>query len=1170
MTDSDNQLGDRQVDRWVELWASDGGNPSIDNFLTNSPRLDCREQLEIVLIDQQMRWQDRPGPRVEEYLRLCPELEDQPEMVLDIIVGEIRASHGLGFRVTAESMAIRFPMFLDEITKQFELSAWIDQETPGSRDFGASIAGELRTGTFFGSYELLERIGSGGMGSIFRAKHRAVQRIVALKVLHAERTASETDRQRFRNESTMIARLDHPNIMPVYEVGEVDQIPFFTTKVVSPGSLEQQLNTFSGDWPRIADITRQIATAVHHAHQHGVLHRDLKPSNVLIDERGVPFVTDFGLARVLGDARRLTASGDLIGTPVWMAPELIDPGGCDTTIASDVYGLGSILYFLLTGQPPYVGRNLVETLSAIRERDPQSPRSVNRKVPADLDLICRRAMDRAPIRRYESAGALADDLQRFLKGQSIVARALPWWEVQRRRLTHHPVRSTVAVASLLLLCAVAVYTVQLSHLNVKLTELVRQAAAARGEALRSKSNASSANVEAKRLKNDAQAMQTVAARIMDDHNQLLYAAHMRLAWQAWRDGDVRHAASLLRQCAAATIDSTDRRGMEWFHLHLLVNPVSQTFALQSGEARCISIAEDGQKLAIGTNSGVIETFDVKSQHRTATIQTDLGLLQHVLYSPDSTWLACLASAGTIKLYDLSGGIETAVIDNSHNPCIDFAFTHNGQRIIAVHQDGSLAEWGVDGKMLRSVALTSSDVKGMAISADQTRIAVAVDVSVEIRDLRTLNLILTHNVAPGGQGITDVAISANGMRCAVGRYDSSVQIIDFSGETPQEVLNRKLLDYPRAVSLSPAGDVVAVCDYGGTVHKFKVSRSDLAMGEESRSGLPVLQASGHEGRGYDIQFTADGAGVVSSGQDGIARLWPTTGNATSHFIPLPAGTTDYSKPAFLPDGSLLVSGAGGILRVNMNSHNVQHLTSEMPHEFVAVSADGTLIVGGDKITKSVVARRMSAEGVLNQVAWKREDLPCDQLSFSPDDRQLAVVNWTDNYVLILDPLSGTESLRLPARQCFAAAWSPEGSHIAFTVMDDIHVADTNEWKTRSILRGHSTTATMLAWSPDGRQIASTSRDRTVCLWNVADGTLAHRFSGHRRSVEWTEFSPDGKTLLSSDREGQLKMWHVRTGELIGTLWDQRYTPIRSFSFTDHGNRLVALSSTGAAIVFNTSR
>jgi serine/threonine-protein kinase len=221
--------------------------------------------------------------------------------------------------------------------------------------------------TRFGDYELLEPIAQGGMGAIYKARQAGINRVVALKMILAGRFAAPQEVQRFRAEAEAVGALDHPGIVPVYDVGEHEGRPYFTMKHVAGGSLASRMREFTPDPRKAASLLATVARAVHHAHQHGVLHRDLKPSNILLDEAGRPYVTDFGLAKRFDHDAELTVSEAVIGTPGYMAPELAAGGAKRATVAADVYGLGAILYEMLTGRPPFQSDNRLETLRRVQE-----------------------------------------------------------------------------------------------------------------------------------------------------------------------------------------------------------------------------------------------------------------------------------------------------------------------------------------------------------------------------------------------------------------------------------------------------------------------------------------------------------------------------------------------------------------------------------------------------------------------------------------------------------------------------------------------------------------------------------------------------------------------------------------------------------------------------------
>lgn len=278
----------------------------------------------------------------------------------------------------------------------------------------------------FAGYELLEQIGRGGMGVVFRARQRQPERLVALKMIRAGRFASAADVQRFQAEAAAAAQLDHEGIVPIYEVGQYQGEHFFSMKLIDGPSLAERLRAPAWSQRAAVETLYAVCQAVAHAHEQGVVHRDLKPSNILLDRHDRPRVTDFGLAKLLDRDSSLTAAGDVMGTPGYMAPEQAMGAVDRISAASDVYALGAILYEILTGRPPIQVEptNLLDTLRRIQEQEVVSPRKRNRHVPADLETICLKCLEKEPAQRYATAGELAADLRRYLEGEPILARPL--------------------------------------------------------------------------------------------------------------------------------------------------------------------------------------------------------------------------------------------------------------------------------------------------------------------------------------------------------------------------------------------------------------------------------------------------------------------------------------------------------------------------------------------------------------------------------------------------------------------------------------------------------------------------------------------------------------------------------------------------------------------------
>jgi tetratricopeptide (TPR) repeat protein len=299
---------------------------------------------------------------------------------------------------------------------------------------------------YFGDYELTAELGHGGMGVVYQARQVSLNRPVALKMIRAGVLASQDELRRFRNEAEAVALLDHPSIVAIHEVGEHDGQQYFSMKLVPGGNLGGHLADYNDNFRAAARIVLAVAEAVHHAHTRGILHRDLKPANVLIDDLGHPHVTDFGLARKLERDRDITASGALIGTPSYMSPEQASgrPGSIST--ATDVHGLGAILYALLTGKAPFAGNGLADTLAMVRTQPPEAPRRANPRVPRDLEVICLKCLEKNPRRRYASADALAEDLQRWLAGKPIAARPVGALERSWMWCRRHPAPAALGAA----------------------------------------------------------------------------------------------------------------------------------------------------------------------------------------------------------------------------------------------------------------------------------------------------------------------------------------------------------------------------------------------------------------------------------------------------------------------------------------------------------------------------------------------------------------------------------------------------------------------------------------------------------------------------------------------------------------------------------------------------
>jgi hypothetical protein len=422
-------------------------------------------------------------------------------------------------------------------------------------------------------YEILRELGRGGMGVVYEARHLRLNRVVALKMILAGAHAGADQLERFRTEAEAIARLQHANIVQVFEVGEHDGRPYLALEFCTGGSLEQKLNGTPLPPQEAAGLVETMARAMHTAHQKGVIHRDLKPANVLLAEHGSPKITDFGLAKKFGEPGQ-TASGAVMGTPSYMAPEQAgykpDAQVKEIGPACDVYALGAILYECLTGRPPFKAATALDTLIQVVSDEPVPPAQLQPKTPRDLETICLRCLHKEARRRYMTAQELADDLRRFLEGEPIRARPVGRAERAAKWAKRKP-----AVAALVLVSGLTALTLTGGGWwsNARLR-------AARG---RAEDN----------------------LRLARRH---LYAAEITLAQKAWETGDTARLVGLLDAHRPGP-GVEDLRGFEWYYLWRLCHRNRATLDAHDGTVVSLTFTPDGRTLMSANAGGSVRFWD---------------------------------------------------------------------------------------------------------------------------------------------------------------------------------------------------------------------------------------------------------------------------------------------------------------------------------------------------------------------------------------------------------------------------------------------------------------------------------------------------------------------------------------------------------------------------------
>jgi WD40 repeat protein len=719
-------------------------------------------------------------------------------------------------------------------------------------------------------YEILGTLGRGGMGVVYQARQTKLGRLVALKMILSGAHADEADLGRFRTEAEAIARLQHPNIVQIHEIGEHGGLPFFSLEFCAGGSLEKKLSGTPLPPQEAAALVEMLARAMQAAHEKGVIHRDLKPANVLLAEDGTPKITDFGLAKKLDEAGQ-TASGAVMGTPSYMAPE--QAGGKSTTIGPlcDVYALGAILYECLTGRPPFKAATTLDTLLQVMSDEPVPPTQLQPKTPRDLETICLKCLHKEPAKRYPSAAALADDLRRFQNGEAITARP-----VGRLERAGKWVRRNRAISS-----AAAGVTVTLVAGLIVSTYFGLVATA---EANRADQEARTARDEAERAQQQerfAEEHREKADRAQQEQKRLSAAALRENARHEARADDPGAALPLL--ALAHRIHPDPHHDVQVAGLlALLPRPV--LFGRHSQGVNHLAVSPDGARIVSGANDGTVRLWDVASGTAVGEPAHFPGPVYAVAFSADGSEFA--AGGGTYLLpgklsrFATADGRRLADLPELPGTPIYVGYTADGRLITGeVTFGGGLADLvtGKFGKLVYVLRLHDQGEKKLPPGHEMdawgepsvrtlTRVIAAGRARVLVHDGKASRVLDLGTRRPVG-GFEHVGPRSFGGLSEDGRYavvigtDATAHVWNLDrGDTHTVPLGHYW--QPLAAAVDERGQL-AVAFYDGRVQRYMLADGKL-----------VPQSDGKMGEaGWEPRFSADGVYLIA-GRSGMVQVWRT--------------------------------------------------------------------------------------------------------------------------------------------------------------------------------------------------------------------------------------------------------------------------------------------------------